>query len=53
MQAPPTDSSARSKLEVKVDKASNRLQMLEPFKKWSGDDIKDAAVLIKVSNHRG
>ncbi len=44
-QAPPADGSS---LDVKVDKASNRLQLLDPFKPWNGDDIKDAAILIKV-----
>lgn len=47
-QAPPSDMSERGKLSVKVDPASQRLQLLEPFKRWDGDDIKDAAVLIKV-----
>jgi aconitate hydratase len=44
-QAPPADSSS---LSVVVDPNSNRLQLLQPFKPWHGDDIKDAAVLIKV-----
>jgi aconitate hydratase len=33
---------------IQVDPKSNRLQLLEPFKKWNGEDIKDAAVLIKA-----
>jgi hypothetical protein len=48
LQAPPKSESERAKLQVKVDKSSQRLQMLEPFKPWHGDDIKDAAILIKV-----
>ncbi|RCH86762.1 Aconitate hydratase mitochondrial [Rhizopus azygosporus] len=44
-QAPPADSS---KIEVKVDPKSNRLQLLEPFEKWNGQDIKDVPILIKV-----
>ncbi|CEI87639.1 Putative Aco1p [Rhizopus microsporus] len=44
-QAPPADSS---KIEVKVDPKSNRLQLLEPFEKWNGQDIKEVPILIKV-----
>lgn len=47
-QAPPSSLDERGKLSVKVDPASQRLQLLSPFKAWNGDDIKDAAVLIKV-----
>jgi len=46
-QAPPA-SGERTKVKVDVDPASNRLQLLSPFNKWHGDDIKDAAILIKV-----
>lgn len=35
-------------LQVDVAATSNRLQLLEPFKAWNGDDIKDAAILIKA-----
>lgn len=35
-------------IQVKVDPESNRLQLLEPFKPWDGNDIKDAAILIKA-----
>jgi aconitate hydratase len=35
-------------LTVKVDPASDRLQLLEPFAKWNGQDIVDAPVLIKA-----
>lgn len=31
-----------------MDPASKRLQLLDPFKPWHGDDIRDAAILIKV-----
>ncbi len=44
-QAPPADGS---KLKVDVDPKSNRLQLLEPFDKWSGQDYVDLAVLIKI-----
>ncbi|KAK9823152.1 hypothetical protein WJX72_000640 [[Myrmecia] bisecta] len=33
---------------VKVDPASKRLQLLEPFKAWDGGDLKEALVLIKA-----
>eukprot|EP00911_Craspedida_sp_UC1_P000610 UC1_evm1s467 len=44
-QAPPADGSD---LSVDVSPTSDRLQLLEPFKKWDGEDIIDANVLIKV-----
>merc|ERR1719445_941711 len=44
-QAPAADGS---NLTVNVDPSSDRLQLLDPFKKWDGDDIEDAAVLIKA-----
>eukprot|EP01112_Ceratiomyxa_fruticulosa_P018940 TRINITY_DN6128_c0_g1_i1.p1 TRINITY_DN6128_c0_g1~~TRINITY_DN6128_c0_g1_i1.p1 ORF type:complete len:866 (-),score=230.58 TRINITY_DN6128_c0_g1_i1:134-2731(-) len=43
-QAPSSASAA----PVKVDPKSTRLQILEPFPKWDGKDITDAAVLIKA-----
>eukprot|EP01133_Synstelium_polycarpum_P016093 gene16093-19150_t len=44
-QAPSADSSA---VKVKVDVASQRLQLLEPFNAWDGKDLTDMQVLIKV-----
>ncbi|CRK93908.1 CLUMA_CG007435, isoform A [Clunio marinus] len=44
-QAPPSDGSA---VRVDVDPKSNRLQLLEPFDKWDGGDLKEMTVLIKV-----
>jgi aconitate hydratase len=44
-QAPPADAS---KLSVKVDPKSSRLQLLEPFKPWDGKDYVDCPILIKV-----
>lgn len=44
-QAPPAESS---KLQVKVDEKSDRLQLLTPFKKWDGKDIVDLPILIRV-----
>ncbi|CAG9773987.1 unnamed protein product [Ceutorhynchus assimilis] len=37
-----------SKINVKVDPKSNRLQLLDPFDKWNGNDLEDMVVLIKV-----
>jgi len=44
-QKPPADSS---KVMVKVDPNSQRLQLLAPFAKWDGGDVNGAAVLIKA-----
>ncbi|PVV02471.1 hypothetical protein BB560_003073 [Smittium megazygosporum] len=44
-QAPPAEGSTVS---VKVDKNSNRLELLTPFKAWDGKDYTDAEILIKV-----
>ena len=44
-QAPPGDGSG---LKVNVDKSSDRLQLLAPFTKWDGKDLKDLTVLMKV-----
>lgn len=44
-QAPPAESS---KLHVKVDEKSDRLQLLTPFIKWDGKDINDLPILIRV-----
>jgi aconitate hydratase len=44
-QAPPED---RSSVEVVVDPASDRIQLLEPFPAWDGDDLVDLPVLVKA-----
>jgi len=44
-QAPPASGT---KAPVDVDPKSNRLQLLEPFKKWDGQDYVDMPILIKV-----
>ncbi|KAJ3280509.1 Aconitate hydratase mitochondrial [Borealophlyctis nickersoniae] len=44
-QAPPAD---RSKVQVKVDPKSTRLQLLTPFAAWNGKDYNDIPILIKV-----
>merc|ERR1712223_1823524 len=44
-QHPPADGSS---VAVDVDPKSDRLQLLTPFSKWDGGDLKDLRVLIKV-----
>ncbi|XP_061088277.1 aconitate hydratase, mitochondrial [Conger conger] len=44
-QHPPADGGS---LRVDVNPQSNRLQLLEPFDSWSGRDLEDLFVLIKV-----
>jgi aconitate hydratase len=44
-QAPAEDGS---KVEVKVDPKSSRLQLLDPFTAWEGTDIKGLKLLIKA-----
>jgi aconitate hydratase len=44
-QAPAADGS---KVEVMVDPASSRLQLLDPFAKWNGRDYKGLRLLIKA-----
>ena len=41
-------SSDGSKIEVTVSKTSERLQILEPFEPWNGENILDAKLLIKA-----
>jgi aconitate hydratase len=43
--APPED---RSKVEVKVSDGSERLQLLEPFPAWDGNDYEKMPVLLKA-----
>ena len=42
---PPEDGSG---IEIKVKKDSQRLQLLEPFKPWDGENISNARLLIKA-----
>lgn len=44
-QAPAENGSS---VAVKVDPASSRLQLLEPFKAWDGENISGAKLLIKA-----
>ncbi len=44
-QAPATDGS---KIKIKVEPTSNRLQLLEPFEPWDGRNITGAKLLIKA-----
>lgn len=37
-----------SKVKVVVDPKSDRLQLLEPFRKWEGTDLENLRVLVKV-----
>ncbi|CAK9802116.1 Aconitate hydratase, mitochondrial [Anthophora plagiata] len=43
--APPSDGS---RVKVDVSPTSERLQLLEPFDKWNGQDLTDMTILIKV-----
>ncbi|MCF8303030.1 MAG: aconitate hydratase [Bacteroidales bacterium] len=43
---PPAESS--EEVEIKVDPNSNRLQLLDPFDPWHGDDFKGLRLLIKA-----
>lgn len=45
-QSPPID---RSKVQIKVDPKSDRLQLMKPFPKWNKRDVEDAPILIKVA----
>ncbi|VDQ04430.1 unnamed protein product, partial [Trichobilharzia regenti] len=44
-QPPPEDTS---KIAVKVDPSSQRLQLLTPFNKWDGKDLVNMPILIKI-----
>jgi len=44
-QAPPADGSS---VVVDVSPESDRLQLLNPFDRWSGADLEDMRILIKV-----
>ncbi|KAF9178078.1 Aconitate hydratase mitochondrial [Haplosporangium sp. Z 767] len=44
-QAPPKEKGS---VQVQVSPTSDRLQLLEPFKKWDGKDMVDMPILIKV-----
>jgi len=44
-QAPPASGDG---VEIKVDPKSDRLQLLEPFKAWDGEDLKEMTILIKA-----
>lgn len=43
--APPEDSSG---LDVMIDPQSKRLQKLEPFPKWDGNDFEDIPIMVKA-----
>jgi len=44
-QSPPADGSS---VVVDVSPSSDRLQLLHPFDRWSGADLEDMRILIKV-----
>ncbi len=46
--APPSDVSDASKVEVVVSPDSDRLQILEPFAPWDGNDYIELPVLMKA-----
>jgi aconitate hydratase len=46
--APPADDAERSRVEVVVRPDSDRLQLLQPFAPWDGNDFTDLAVLLKA-----
>jgi aconitate hydratase len=43
--APPTDGA---EIQIDVSPVSERLQLLEPFSAWAGDDLLDLPLLIKA-----
>ena len=43
--APPEDSSG---LDVMIDPQSKRLQKLEPFPKWDGNDFEEIPIMVKA-----
>ncbi|KAI1387017.1 putative aconitase [Hypoxylon trugodes] len=44
----PPPTSGREHVEVQISPSSNRLQLLKPFKPWSGNDYENCLILIKV-----
>lgn len=44
--APHPDGSS---VEVKVDPSSDRLQLLQPFEPWNGEDLDDMVLLLKAA----
>ncbi len=46
--APPDDPAARAAIEVAVDPRSDRLQFLEPFPPWDGQDYVELPILMKA-----
>ena len=43
---PPSENGYE--VSIDIDPSSNRLQKLEPFSPWNGEDLKDMPLLIKV-----
>ncbi|MEY2449061.1 MAG: aconitate hydratase [Acidimicrobiaceae bacterium] len=47
-QAPPPDTAEKAAIEILVSPTSERLQLLEPFPAWDGQDYLDLPVLMKA-----
>jgi aconitate hydratase len=47
-QAPPPDPSEKAAIAILVSPTSERLQLLEPFPVWDGNDYLDLPVLMKA-----
>lgn len=45
----PVKSTADDSITISIDKASDRLQILESFKPWDEKEFSDLKVLVKVS----
>ncbi|KAI9297662.1 mitochondrial aconitate hydratase [Neoconidiobolus thromboides FSU 785] len=46
---PPSSIQPNSSIQINIDKASTRLQELEPFSKWNGEEYNNLKVLLKAS----
>lgn len=45
---PPVGTRPNPEVHIDVDPKSSRLQLLEPFSAWNGQELKDMKVLVKV-----
>lgn len=45
---PPLDQASAAGVNVDVRSTSKRLQLLDPFNQWDGDDLENLAILIKA-----
>ncbi|GMM45691.1 aconitate hydratase [Pichia kluyveri] len=44
---PELEPKPKSEIEIKIDNESDRLELLEPFEKWNGEELK-TTVILKV-----